>query len=149
MPKAVFGPRLTRISPWPYSLRPGMLRNESREGIILATYVISEVEIVNEAAANRYKQLAAASIAAHGGRYLARGVEAAVVEGEPTQRKIVIVEFPSMQQLRKWYASAEYAEALKYRGTALERRLMFVEGENPRPDLEHDSRGTGPKILSM
>ncbi len=96
----------------------------------MAAYVISEVEIVSEAAANRYKQLAAASIPAYGGRYLARAAQAIVVEGEQTNRRIVIVEFPSMQQLRKWYASPEYAEALKFRGAALERRLMFVEGEN-------------------
>jgi uncharacterized protein (DUF1330 family) len=98
----------------------------------MAAYGISEVEIVNEDAANQYKQLAAASIAAYGGRYLVRAAQAEVVEGEPTRRRIVIVEFPSTQQLRrKWYASPEYAEALKYRGAALERRLMFVEGENP------------------
>jgi uncharacterized protein (DUF1330 family) len=97
----------------------------------MAAYVISEVEIVNEDAANQYKQFAAASIAAYGGRYLVRAAQAEVVEGEPTRRRIVIVEFPSTQQLRKWCASPEYAEALKYRGAALERRLMFVEGENP------------------
>jgi uncharacterized protein (DUF1330 family) len=33
-----------------------------------------------------------------------------------------------MERLREWYASPEYAEALKHRWTALERRLIFVEG---------------------
>lgn len=33
-----------------------------------------------------------------------------------------------MARARAWYASAEYAEALKLRQTALKRRLMFVEG---------------------
>ncbi len=106
------------------------LLNTRQKRIAMAAYAISEVEIVNEDAANRYKQLAADSIAAYGGRYLARAAEAVVVEGEPTRRRIVIVEFPSMQQLRKWYASPEYAEALKYRHAALERRLMFVEGQD-------------------
>ena len=44
---------------------------------------------------------------------------------------IVVVEFPSMELLREWYASPEYAEALMVRQTALERRLIFVEGVPP------------------
>jgi len=33
-----------------------------------------------------------------------------------------------MMRLREWYASPEYAEALKFRWDALDRRLIFVEG---------------------
>jgi uncharacterized protein (DUF1330 family) len=36
-----------------------------------------------------------------------------------------------MEPLRERYASPEYAEALKVRQTALERRLIFVEGVPP------------------
>ena len=95
----------------------------------MAAYLVSELEILDEVAASSYRNLAADSIAAYGGRYLARSSEAQVVEGQPTNRLIVIVEFPSMQRLRDWYASPEYAKALKYRETALDRRLMFVEGK--------------------
>ena len=94
----------------------------------MSAYVLPEVEILDESAAVSYRTLAASSIAAYGGRYLARAAEAQVVEGPATTRKMVIVEFPSMQRLRDWYASAEYAEALTYRDVALHRRLMFVEG---------------------
>jgi uncharacterized protein (DUF1330 family) len=91
-------------------------------------YVISEVEILDEPLANRYRELAAASIAEHGGRYLARGAAGDVVEGVATGRRLVIVEFPSMARARAWYESASYAEALRLRATALDRRLTFVEG---------------------
>lgn len=97
----------------------------------MPAFVISEVEILNEEAASKYRQLAAASIATYGGRYLVRGAEAVVVEGESTRRLIVIAEFPSLQRIREWYASPEYAEALQFRGVALDRRLMFVEGVAP------------------
>ena len=43
-------------------------------------------------------------------------------------KTLVIVEFPSMARAREWYRSPEYAEALKVRAGALERRLVFVEG---------------------
>ena len=46
----------------------------------------------------------------------------------PSEKNIIVVEFPSMERLRQWYASPEYAEALKVRRTALDRRLIFVEG---------------------
>ncbi len=53
-------------------------------------------------------------------------------EGEwPLDERVVIVEFPSPERLREWYASPEYAEALHVRQTALARRLPFVEGEDP------------------
>ena len=99
----------------------------------MSAYVISEVEILDEAAAARYRELAAASITAHGGRYIVRGAEPLVAEGEPTRRRVVIVEFPSMEQLHHWYTSADYAAALRFRHTALERRLMFVQGLSPSP----------------
>jgi uncharacterized protein (DUF1330 family) len=50
------------------------------------------------------------------------------VEGPAAKTTVVIVEFPSMQQAKNWYASASYSPALKIRQEALERRLIFVEG---------------------
>jgi uncharacterized protein (DUF1330 family) len=94
----------------------------------MPAFVISEVEIVSEPAAARYRELAAASIAAYGGRYLARGSVAHVVEGEPTSRRIVLCEFPSLERAREWYASPEYAQALRFRDAALVRRLIFLDG---------------------
>ena len=97
----------------------------------MAAYIISEVEILDPAAMERYRALAAPSIAAYGGRYLVRGGAAEAVEGGPPPKTLIVVEFPSMARAREWYASAEYAEALKERRTALERRLIFVEGVPP------------------
>lgn len=97
----------------------------------MAAYVISEVEVRDRAAMEAYRTLAAQTIAQYGGRYIARGGGAEVVEGGPPAKTIIIVEFPSMARAREWYASAEYADALKLRQTELERRLLFVEGVVP------------------
>ncbi len=64
----------------------------------MPAYMISEVEIIEEIAVRRYIRLAKSSIAAYGGHYLVRGAEAEVREGEPTIRKVIIVEFPSLEQ---------------------------------------------------
>ncbi|MGF6434160.1 DUF1330 domain-containing protein [Bradyrhizobium elkanii] len=97
----------------------------------MPAYVISEVEMRDAAAFEAYRTLAANTIAQYGGRYVVRGGAAEVVGGGPPPNAIVIVEFPTMARLREWYASPEYAEALKLRATALERRLLFVEGVPP------------------
>ena len=41
---------------------------------------------------------------------------------------VVVVEFPTMEQLRSWYDSSDYSEALAVRQTALTRRMLFVDG---------------------
>src|SRR5215216_3320364 len=98
----------------------------------MSAYVISEVEMRDAADFEAYRTIAAKTIVQYGGRYLVRGGAANLVEGSPPPKTIVVVvEFPTMERLREWYASPEYAEALKLRQTALERRLTFAEGVAP------------------
>ena len=94
----------------------------------MSAYVISEVEMRDTVGFEAYRTIAAETIAQYGGRYLVRGGAAEVAEGGPPPKTIIVVEFPSMARLREWYASPEYAEALKVRRTALDRRLIFVDG---------------------
>src|SRR6202047_4989086 len=94
----------------------------------MSAYVISELEVRDPVAIETYRSIAAKSIAQYGGRYLVRGGAANAGGGGPPPKNIVVVEFPSMERLREWYASPEYAEALNVRRTALDRRLIFVEG---------------------
>jgi uncharacterized protein (DUF1330 family) len=94
----------------------------------MSAYVISEVEVIDPTLVDRYRALAAASITRHGGRYIVRGGAIETVEGGPTPKMLIVVEFPTMDQARAWYRSPDYAEALKIRHKALSRRLVFVEG---------------------
>lgn len=96
----------------------------------MPAYVISEVKFLDRELIEKYRPLAAASIAQYGGRYVVRGGPVDCVEGErDPERQIVVVEFSSMARAKEWYASPEYAEALKVRHAgALERRLVFVDG---------------------
>ena len=92
-------------------------------------YVISEVEIRDEELAGRYRELAARSIAAHGGSYLVRAALPEALEGAwPTTSRLVIVEFPSLAQAQAWYRSEEYAPAKALSRDALKRRLLLVAG---------------------
>jgi uncharacterized protein (DUF1330 family) len=97
----------------------------------MAAYVISDVEFLDPDLVSKYRALAQATIAKYGGRYLARGGAVEPVEGGWAPKNIIILEFPSMARAREWYRSPEYAEALKVRASALNRRLIFVEGVPP------------------
>jgi uncharacterized protein (DUF1330 family) len=97
----------------------------------MSAYVISEVDVRDAEGFEAYRSIAAGTIAQYGGRYLVRGGAAEAAEGGPPPKTLIVVEFPSMARLREWYASGEYAEALKHRRTAIDRRLIFVEGVAP------------------
>jgi uncharacterized protein (DUF1330 family) len=97
----------------------------------MSAYLISEVDVKDPAGFEAYRTIAARAIAQYGGRYLVRGAAAEAVEGGPPPKNIIVAEFPSMERLREWYASPEYAEALNFRRTALDRRLIFIEGVAP------------------
>ncbi|HEX4215674.1 MAG TPA: DUF1330 domain-containing protein [Candidatus Dormibacteraeota bacterium] len=100
----------------------------------MAAYIISEVEMLDGELGSRYRSLAAGSIAAHGGRYVVRGALPDALEGDwPSASRLVVVEFPSMEVARRWYASAEYAEALALSRKGLRRRLILCEALPPDP----------------
>ena len=94
----------------------------------MPAYVISDLVVRDPAVLETYRTRAAASIAAHGGRYLVRAGEIRVLEGERHPSALVIVEFPDTATAERWYASPEYASALEVRALALDRSLILVDG---------------------
>jgi uncharacterized protein (DUF1330 family) len=49
-------------------------------------------------------------------------------------RSVVVVEFESMEQAPRWYASPEYAKTIPMRQQAASASLILVEGiARPRP----------------
>ncbi len=75
--------------------------------------------------------MAPPSIRQYGGRYLTRGGASEVLEGDWTPQRLVLLEFPSMDEARAFYRSPEYAEALALRhATATSQRRA---ARRPRP----------------
>ncbi|MDG4896219.1 DUF1330 domain-containing protein [Mesorhizobium atlanticum] len=94
----------------------------------MPAYIISDVAIRDREAFEAYRTRAAASIAAHGGRYLVRGGDVETLEGDWQPGPLIVVEFPDIETARRWYRSDEYAAALEVRDAALSRNLILVEG---------------------
>jgi len=94
----------------------------------MPAYVIVETNVTDPEQYERYKAAAPASIAAFGGRYVVRGGELAVFEGDWNPARVVILEFPNLETAKRWYASEEYGEARKLREGAAELKIVAVEG---------------------
>ncbi|MGH3777699.1 MAG: DUF1330 domain-containing protein [Pseudonocardiaceae bacterium] len=90
-------------------------------------YVIVEVEIDDPVGYQEYRPLAAASVARHGGRYVARGGQTETFEGQWSGR-VVVLAFESLDAARTWYHSDDYQQALPLRLRASRGRMIAVEG---------------------
>ena len=94
----------------------------------MAAYLVVEIEVKDPGKYERYKALAPASIAQYGGRYLARGGKAETLEGSWAPKRLVILEFPSMDRARAWWGSQDYAEAKGLRQASASTDMVLLEG---------------------
>ncbi|MGE0698722.1 MAG: DUF1330 domain-containing protein [Hyphomicrobiaceae bacterium] len=93
-----------------------------------AVYVVSDVEVKDQAAFERYRSLARESVEAFGGRYVVRGGGVRPLEGDWSPQSLVVIEFPSRAAAERWYGSEAYRKALAHKDSALSRKLLMVEG---------------------
>jgi uncharacterized protein (DUF1330 family) len=94
----------------------------------MAAYVIVEVNVTDPKLYDEYKKLVPATVQKYGGRFAVRGGALESKEGGWNPARIVVLEFPTMDQARKWYHSPEYAPALALRHKAANAKLILVEG---------------------
>ena len=94
----------------------------------MAAYVIVETEVTDPEGYERYKAASPGAVAAAGGRYLARGGELDVLEGDWRPPRLVILEFEDLAAARRWYDSERYREARRLREGAARMRMVAVQG---------------------
>ena len=94
-------------------------------------YILAEVEVTDPALFETYRPLAAAAIAAFGGRYLVRGGATETLEGGRTSARMVLLEFPSPERAMEWYRSVDYQEALAIRLKAATTEVRLMTGHDP------------------
>ena len=94
----------------------------------MTAYGIVHVTVTDPDKYQNYMALSPGAIEAHGGRFIARGGATEVLEGEPEDRRVVLLEFPSMEAARTFYDSPEYRAARAEREGAAEMHMLIVEG---------------------
>ena len=94
----------------------------------MAAYVVGEIEISDPQAYEEYRKRVPAVVTKYGGRFVVRGGAVETLEGGWAPKRFVALEFPSMEQARKWYRSPEYAPLIALRQKASRGKLILVEG---------------------
>jgi len=94
----------------------------------MAAYVIYQGEVLDPERYDEYKAKGAQTILAAGGKYLVRGGDVDVLEGEAPPGRTVLLEFPSREDALAWYRSSEYTEVRKLREGAARARMYIIDG---------------------
>lgn len=94
----------------------------------MPAYVVVNVTVREREAYDRYKHLAAQSVAVYGGRYLVRGGATETLEGHWHPTRFVILEFPTVERGRAWWTSPEYGPAKALRQSCADTDMVLVEG---------------------
>lgn len=94
----------------------------------MKAYIIVDVTITDPSRYEQYKALVPASLEPFGGKFIVRGGNAERLEGDWQPARIVVVEFPSLQKAKEWWASEGYATAKAMRQSAAVTQMIVAEG---------------------
>jgi uncharacterized protein (DUF1330 family) len=94
----------------------------------MAAYVIVETDVTDPEQYERYKTAASDAVTAAGGRYVVRGGELAVLEGDWSPVRLVVLEFEDLAAAKRWYESERYQAARRLREGAARLRMVAVQG---------------------
>ena len=94
----------------------------------MPAYVIVETDVHDHEQYARYQEASPDAVHSGGGRFVVRGGELAVLEGDWNPSRLVVLEFPDLEAAKRWYASPEYQEAIRLRAGAANLRMVAVQG---------------------
>jgi uncharacterized protein (DUF1330 family) len=94
----------------------------------MPAYLIVETDIHDPEQYERYKAASPAAVAGGGGRFVVRGGELAVLEGDWQPKRLVVLEFEDLEAVKRFYESEEYQKVKKLREGAASLNMVAVEG---------------------
>lgn len=94
----------------------------------MPAYVIAHIDVKDPVKYEDYKKMSPVSIQQYGGKFIARGGKTESLEGTWQPKRLVLLEFPSVEQARKWWASDEYAPAKALRQATSIGDMIVIEG---------------------
>jgi uncharacterized protein (DUF1330 family) len=94
----------------------------------MTAYLICDIDVRDQQAYREYSALVPATLEPYGGRFVVRGGAHETLEGGWQPRRVVVLQFPSTDHARRWYASDAYAAAKQIRLRSADGSLVLVEG---------------------
>lgn len=97
----------------------------------MPAYVIVDIDVTDPERYEQYKAATPATIAAADGRFLVRGGQVTILEGDWQPARLVVLEFENLAAAERWYESEAYQAAKKLREGAAHMRMVAVQGFEP------------------
>ena len=94
----------------------------------MTAYLVLDFSIKDRAGFMPYVEAIPAFIAKHGGRYIVRGVEPTVMEGDWSPERMVILEFPSRENAKAFLDDPDAQALFAVRHRTTDSRLVLVDG---------------------
>lgn len=94
----------------------------------MPAYVIVETDIHDPEQYKRYQEASPGAVAACGGRFVVRGGEMAVLEGDWQPKRLVVLEFEDLDAAKRFYESPTYQDAKRLREGAADLNMVAVQG---------------------
>ncbi len=94
----------------------------------MPAYFIVDIEVTDPAGFEAYRKQVPGTVAQYGGKFLVRGGQTQALEGDWKPKRIVVTEFPSLEQARRWYDSEEYRPLKALRLRTARGSVVLVEG---------------------
>ncbi|MBN1438064.1 MAG: DUF1330 domain-containing protein [Anaerolineales bacterium] len=91
-------------------------------------YMIIDSKILDPVPYREYQSRVAEIVAKYGGKYLARTRQVYALSETWRPERLILLEFPNQQKIRKWLASAEYRAIAPLREAGAETKAIIVEG---------------------
>ncbi len=94
----------------------------------MAAYFIAQLEITDPAGFDEYRKLVAPLVAKYGGKYVVRGGAIEPIEGDWAPKRLVILEFESVERAKQWHDSEDYRPVMEMRHKSAITNAVIVEG---------------------
>ncbi len=94
----------------------------------MSAYLIANVDIKDIEKFKEYLKATPQIIKKYGGKFLVRGGDFEVYEGNWNPKRLVLIEFESMQKAKQFYNSPEYRVVKDLRQSSTYTEWVFVEG---------------------
>jgi uncharacterized protein (DUF1330 family) len=94
----------------------------------MSAYLIVDIDVRDAPGLEEYRNRVPATLTKYGGRFIVRGGKFQKLEGSWDPKRLVLIEFPSIEQAKQWYDSEEYRPLKAMRLKASTGNLVLVEG---------------------
>ena len=94
----------------------------------MPAYLIARIEVTDWKRYRQYVEATPGVVSRCGGKFIVRGRQSVVLEGEPESRRLVVIEFPTLERAQEFFHSPEYTRVKQLRAGASVGQFLAVDG---------------------